>query len=51
LISVDGCDDSEQLDAFVMKKINEMLEEGEKFEEVYPNDWKLLKGFDRAFWY
>lgn len=40
----------EQLDMYVRKKMEDFMEQGNNFQECHPDDWTLLKGFDRAFW-
>jgi len=39
-----------ELDKFVKEKLRIWREDGESFKESQPEDWRLLKGFDRAFW-
>ena len=50
----------EQLDKYVVELVQTYSEDGESFKDVHPGTvhaslntgdaWKLLKGFDRAFW-
>jgi hypothetical protein len=40
----------EQLDCYVRDKVNYLSDLAVDFQKSYPDQWKLLKGFDRAFW-